>query len=198
MRGIPRAGSLSGDIAARGPLVNRGGEVGFGWSPAKLRIAAFVLLGAALPAALGFAGSPPVLRWLCLAWLAGIGVLMHGLARRAACDDAVLTIDERGLLDRRLMPRHIAWQEIKSVCPVDPARSRVADIVLRDPGTTLAGTRWCVRVGATCQIGYGVPAVTISMLLLEADVTALLDAIARHRPDLLHPTNRKAVGATRS
>ena len=41
-----------------------------------------------------------------------------------------------------------------------------------------------------CQIGYGVPAVTISMLLLEGNVAELLNAVAQYRPDLLHDSNR--------
>jgi hypothetical protein len=56
---------------------------------------------------------------------------------------------------------------------------------------TLGETRWPVRIGAYCQIGYGVPAVTISMLLLEGNVSEMLDAVAQYRPDLLHNTNRR-------
>ena len=41
----------------------------------------------------------------------------------------------------------------------------------------------------TCQVGCGVPAVTINMVLLEGNVSEMLDAIARYRPDLLHCTN---------
>jgi hypothetical protein len=55
---------------------------------------------------------------------------------------------------------------------------------------TLRETRWPVRIGAYCQMGYGVPAVTISMLLLDGNVSEMLEAIAQYRPDLLHDTNR--------
>jgi hypothetical protein len=46
---------------------------------------------------------------------------------------------------------------------------------------------------AYCQIGYGVPAVTISMLLLKGNVSEVLDAVAQYRPDLLHHTNRRGI-----
>ena len=63
--------------------------------------------------------------------------------------------------------------------------------ISRWPKTTLAGTRWLVRIGALCQLGYGVPAVTISMLLLEGNISELLAAVAQYRPDLLHHSNRE-------
>lgn len=195
MKGTPQARSLPDDIAGPSPCACQAGEVEFRWDPEKLRFAALALSGATLPAALIFAGAPSLLRWVCLVWLGGIAVLLHGLARRAACADPVVSIDARGILDRRLMHRRIAWQEIKGICPVDPVRGRVADIALRDPNGTLAGTPWRVRIGAGCQVGYGVPALTLSMLLLDGDVSALLDAIGRHRPDLLDARNRAAVRA---
>jgi hypothetical protein len=162
------------------------------WSLAKIRIACLALVGAATPAAAGFAVSVPSVKWLCLAWLVGVALLIHGLSRRASADTVVLTVDQRGILDHRLMPRYIEWQEIAAICPVDANRNHVVDIELRWPKITLAETRWPVRIGASCQIGYGVPAVTISMLLLEGNVSQMLDAVAQYRPDLLHHTNRRA------
>jgi len=162
------------------------------WSLGKLRVACFVLLGAAIPAVAGFASLVPALQWLCVAWLGGIAYLMHGLSRRA-CDNAVvLLVDQRGIFDRRVTPRHIAWQEIEVIWPVDTERSCVVDIELRWPEITLREARWRVRIGAYCQKASAVPAVSISMLLLEGDVSRLLQAVARYRPDLLHYTNRRA------
>jgi len=166
------------------------GATSFVWSPAKLRVAALLLLGAASPAAAGFAASGPAEKWLCLAWAVGIVLLMQGLSRRASSGAVVLSVDQRGIFDRRLMARRIEWQEIDAIYPVNTDRNHTVDIKLRWPKTTLAGTRWWVRIGAPCQIGYGVPAVTISMLLLQGNVSELLDAVAQYRPDLLHHSNR--------
>jgi hypothetical protein len=165
----------------------------FSWSRSKLRFASLLLLGAATPAAIGFALSGPVGKWFCLAWLLVVAVLMHSLSRRAVAETFVLSIDQRGILDRRLMSRHIAWQEIAAVCAVDTNRSHVVDLKLRWPDITLAETRWPVRVGAHCQRGYGVPAVTISVLLLEGNVSEVLNAVALYRPDLLHDSNRRQI-----
>jgi len=164
----------------------------FMWSLPKIRIACLVLLGAAAPAAAGFAVFAPFVRWLCLAWLLGVAFLIHNLSRRASTDAVVLSVDQLGILDHRLMQRHIEWQEIEAICPVDPSRNHVVDIKLRWPKITLAETRWLVRIGAYCQKGYGVPAVSISLLLLEGNVSELLDAVRKYRPDLLHHTNRSA------
>jgi hypothetical protein len=92
--------------------------------------------------------------------LLGIAVAMHALSRRASFGAVVLSVDQRGILDRRLSPRPIAWLEIASICPVHPMRGKVMDIRLRFPMTTLRETRWPVRIGAYCQTAYGAPAIT--------------------------------------
>lgn len=170
--------------------ISHAGGASFVWSLAKIRTASLILLGAAAPAVAGFTSSIPFLRWLCLVWLLGAALFMHGLSRRASDDGVVLSVDERGILDRRLMARHIEWREIEAICPVDTSRSHTAAICLRWPKATLKQTRWLIRIGAYCQTGYGVPAVTISMLLLEGNVSEFLSAVAKYRPDLLHHTNR--------
>ena len=157
----------------------------FSWSIEKLRVAAFVLVAAALPAAILVMAAPAAVRVLGLAWLFAIACLTHGIARRATSGTAVLMIDQSGILDLRLMPRRIGWHEIETVFPVNIDRSRVVDVSLRWPNITLAGTRWLTRLGAFVQLAQGVPAITISMLLLDGQVADLLTAIARYRPDLV-------------
>jgi hypothetical protein len=164
----------------------------FTWSLAKIRIASLVLVGTAMPTVAGFVISVPFLKELCLAWLFGVAALMHVLSRRVSSDPVVLSVDHHGILDRRLTSRYIEWREIQSVFPVNADRNHTVDIELRWPKRTLRDTRWPVRIGAYCQEGYGVPAVTISMLLLEGNVSEMLDAVRRYRPDLLHHTNRVA------
>jgi len=163
----------------------------FGWSHAKIRRAAFILLAAAAPAVIGFWVPIPFIKWLCLAWLAGLALLMQGLSRRACADMIVLSVDHAGILDLRLMSRHISWQEIAAIWPVKTDRSHVIDVELRWPKVTLGEARWRVRMGAYCQIAYGVPAVTLSMVLLDGNVSDLLKSVAQYRPDLLHRTNRE-------
>lgn len=162
----------------------------FPWSTKKMRVVALVLFGLALPAVAVVPIAGTQIRWLLLTWLSYIAMHLTLLARRAKAKAVVLTVDGRGIFDRRLMSKPIAWREIEAICPADRDRSHVVDLRLRWPSETLAETRWSVRVGAACQNSYGVPAITISTLLLEGQVSDLLVAIARHRPDLLHPTNR--------
>jgi len=168
----------------------------FGWRLAKLRLAALILASLLVPTTVGFSLSGPMGKWFFLTGLLGVAALMHGLARR--CDPAtvVLSIDHAGILDRRLMSRRIAWQEIAWVCRVDVRRSQVVDLVLCRPDVTLRGAPWQVRIGGPCQSGFGVPAVTISMLLLDGSAGDVLHAIERHRPDLLHQTNRGSLPST--
>jgi len=188
-----RISSAWHDVVQGPQEIRYAGRASFVWSLAKIRIAALILFGAATPALVGFTlSTTPFVRWLCLVWLLGVALLMHGLSRRASDDSVVLSVDQRGILDRRLMARRIEWQEIGAICLVDTDRSHTVDIRLRWPRTTLDQTCWRVRIGAHCQIGYGVPAVTFSMLLLDGDVSELLEAVAEYRPDLLHYVNRAA------
>jgi hypothetical protein len=190
MIGASQPKSLQLDLAEPRPVHQA--PTSFVWSRAKLRVAGLVLAAVATPAATAFAAPAPFVKWLCLAWLCGIAVLMLGLSRRANDGAVVLSVDRRGILDHRLISRPIAWQEIKAIWPVNADRSHTIDIELRWPKTTLRDARWSVRVGAYCQIGYGVPAVTISMLLLDGGVSDLLNAIAQYRPDLLDYSNLRA------
>jgi hypothetical protein len=167
----------------------------FSWSIEKLRFAALVLVAAALPAAILAVASTAAVRVLGLAWLFAIARLAHGIARRATSGAAVLMIDQSGILDLRLMPRRIGWHEIETVFPVNLDRSRVVDLSLRWPNITLAGTRWLTRLGAILQRVQGVPAITISMLLLDGQVADLLAAIARYRPDLVHASTMRRATA---
>jgi hypothetical protein len=183
--------SLQLDLAVRPQTVHQA-RTSFVWSCAKIRIASLVLAAVATPATAAFAMPVPVVKWLCLAWLCGIAVLMRGLSRRANDGAVVLSVDRRGILDHRLISRHIAWQEIKTIWPVNADRNHTIDIELHWPETTLRDSRWSVRIGAYCQKGYGVPAVTVSMLLLDGSVSDLLNAIAQYRPDLLDRSNLRA------
>jgi hypothetical protein len=169
----------------------------FSWSVEKLRFAALLLVGATLPAAIhATAPSVAAVRVLGLAWFFAIARLAHGIARRAR-SGMVLMIDQSGILDLRLMPRRIGWQEIEMVFPVNLDRGRVIDLSLRWPDITLAGTRWLTRIGAILQQAYGVPAITISMLLLDGQVADLLAIIARYRPDLVPASTMRRATAHR-
>jgi hypothetical protein len=162
----------------------------FPWSHAKLRRAALILFGCGLPALVGCALSALWLKALCLVWLIALACLLHALERRIRNGAIVLSVDRRGIFDRRLLSRPIGWQEIEGSCRVDIERSHVVDFRLRWPEITLKDTRWALRVGAYCQQAYGVPAISISMLLLEGTACDLLRAVAQYRPDLLHGDNR--------
>lgn len=188
----PGVNSPTSDLIDSQAAICQGTRGRFGWSLAKLRMAGFVVLGAAAPASGAVLLSVPSLRWLCVAWLASIALLMHGLSRRARDGNVVLLVDQHGILDRRLMVRRIRWQEIAAICAVDIDRGHVIDIELRWPKSTLGNTRWPVRIGAYCQMVSDVPAVSINMLLLDGGVSDFLQAVAQHRPDLLHHSNRKA------
>jgi hypothetical protein len=106
----------------------------FAWNLHKIHVAALVLAGTATLLALaGLATSGPFLEWLCVSGFMLVAFLAHGLSRRAFADGVVLSVDHRGIFDRRLMSRYIEWQEIEAICPVNTDRGRVIDLRLRWP-----------------------------------------------------------------
>jgi hypothetical protein len=60
--------------------ISQVGGVSFVWSLAKIRIAALILFGASTPALVGFTLTTPFVQWVCLVWLLGVALLMHGLS----------------------------------------------------------------------------------------------------------------------
>jgi hypothetical protein len=147
MVGGPHAKSVQRDLVERPQPVPQVGGTCFRWSLAKGRTASLVLFGAATAAAAGFAVSVSFVQCLCLAWLVSVGLLMHCLSRRAFADTVVLSVDEHGILDRRLMLKHIEWHEIQAIYPSNADRGGVVSIELRWPNVTLRETRWPVRIG---------------------------------------------------
>src|SRR6516162_10181232 len=109
----------------------------------------------------------------------------------------VVSVGQTRILYHRFDFKQIGGEEIAAIWPVKTDRSHVIDVELRWPKVTLEKARWRVRMGAYCQIAYGVPAVTVSMVLLDGNVSDLLKAVAQYRPDLLHCTNREALLTTR-
>ena len=88
------------------------GGTSFSWSLTKLRAASLGLLGLAMPAVAGMAVSAYSVKWLCLAWLACITLLLHFLSRRVLANAFVLSIDHCGILDRRFMTTRLEWHKI--------------------------------------------------------------------------------------
>src|SRR5262249_39685203 len=109
MADAPVPNAVQCDRTGRSGSPNQAADQFFAWSLGKIRRAAFVLLAAAAPAVIGFWTPLPFIKWLCLVWLAGVALLMYGLSRRACAEMVVLSVDQTGILDHRLMSEHIAW-----------------------------------------------------------------------------------------
>jgi hypothetical protein len=160
----------------------------FAYGTAKLRSAGIALAIAASPCLPAILLDSAPLRWAAIAWLLVVAVLSDRLARWARTIGPVLQIDARGLRDSRTGVV-LRWQEIARMLPVDVDRASVVDIALRWP-TPSRDASWSLRLGCFLQRGFGVPAVTVSALMLDGGVADVLAAIERHRPDLLDIQNR--------
>jgi hypothetical protein len=80
----------------------------FTWSRRKLQIAAVALLMTAVPATVvAIAEFESIAKLLCLTWLLAAAYFAHGIGRRASSRTVVLLVDERGILDLRLMRKRM-------------------------------------------------------------------------------------------
>src|SRR5262245_17804209 len=125
--------------------------------------------------------------WVQVAGSIWLGLCAHAVWRRlerAAERHPVVTIDDNGILDTRVLPRPIEWWEIEFFYPVDAARSRVVELRLRHPHRTLADAPWHVRLGLDWHREFDLPDVCVSLLLLDATVPDTVEAIRRYAPHL--------------
>ena len=162
------------------------GETSFSWSLPKLRSASLVLVGSAMPAVAGMALSENSIKWLCVAWLACIALLLQSLSRRALANALVLSVDHYGILDRRLMTTHFGWHKIEGIYATNIGGSGVVEVELCGPLIPRDEYQWPVRT-------YDARVITISMLFLEGGVSDFLHAVSRYRPDLVRYRMRSAM-----
>ena len=174
MAGASREQTGRCDFVSTVPPVRPAATTCFKWSLAIIRKASFVLLFAAMPPIAGFALSNSSVKWLCLAWLAGIALLMHGRSRRARDDAVVLSVDRQGIHDCRFARRHILWSEIDAVCATDMGWGHAVDVYLRCPDGDFY-------------------VITISMQWLDGNVSEMMRAVAEWRPDLVNGAARRAL-----
>ena len=159
------------------------------WSRRKIRFVGGMLVTAAA------AGLPLILatddgvRIVGLVWIGLLALPLSDLYRRSLERAPVIRIDNQGILDQRILARPIGWWEIASVLPVNSDHGRVVELRLRHPHCTLPERgpvkRWLWAPMDACLHRIGLPDVCLNLLLVDATPTQLLQAIGRHRPDLL-------------
>lgn len=185
---MPNSGTIGAREVAEGladeALSDAGGQRYFYSSDAlrKWSLRAFGLgLLPAVPAVLLGGGIGAVLG---LFWLGAIGLYVNRLAKHADCRAAVLRIDAIGITDLRVFSRCLYWGEIARIEPFDPATARCIEIHLNSPGPHLGGS-FGTRLGAWLQPKFGVPAVAINLVLVDATAAEVARSIAIYRSELL-------------
>jgi hypothetical protein len=163
----------------------------FFYCPRKLRQAARATLLASGPAfACIFAGNIWV-RCAALCYLLAIVCLCDALQTRAQARRCALVVNAWGIT---YLPQslQIRWQDVARIHEVHTRAAKAIDIELRWPETFSAHASRAVRFGTWCQRYLHLPAVTLSLWLLDASAATVLAAVATHRPDLLHANNKVA------
>jgi hypothetical protein len=157
-----------------------------------------VLVGAATYIAIPFLTTSYALLQIAGAiWIGLCANTLCGLLERAVDLRLIVRIDERGILDTRLLPRPIKWSEIDFFYPIDLGRSQVVELSLRHPHRTLAEAPWHMRVGLNWHRPLDLPHVCISLLLLDGTVTDVIEAIRCHAPHLVPRHTQPTLAAQR-
>jgi hypothetical protein len=159
------------------------------YSERKMRTAALIAIVAAAPAFASMLSGYTTVHLIALAYLLLLLLACAHLrwlsdTRRSAVivSDWGITISVHGL--------QLRWQDVKRIPEVRTRSAKAIDIELRWPETFSAHSSRAVRFGAWCQCALKLPAITLSLWLVEADAKTFLDAVCQHRPDLLHVNNR--------
>ena len=157
----------------------------FYWSRLALRRYAVGLAICAVATAPVMLSDNAFARAVCTCWFVLLAVLAHGLARRAVCCEPVLVIDAFGIMDRRRHAYPLHWHEIRKLDRVDVHRNKVVELFLARPERMAGPASLWFRLGARLQCKYGLPAVTINLLLLDASCAEVVAAIAEYRCGLV-------------
>ncbi len=151
----------------------------FYWSRRKVgwlgALTAFICAFGVLLIAFGDEGA----QILGYAWIAAFVALFVSLVHRSRSLLPVITVDERGLFDRRGFKAPVPWSDIGAVEPLVVEGMSLVGIALTDEA--LGAARPLLRSMKWPNRLFGMPAFSISMHPLDGSAEDLIAAIARHR-----------------
>jgi hypothetical protein len=159
------------------------------FSPRKLRGAARVAIFAALPAFAAVMAEQPALHVIALLYLVPVVLVCSRIKSLAELRKGAIVVSPWGIT-LGAQGLQLRWQDVKRILEVRSRSAKAIDIELMWPDAFEKHASRNVRFGAWCQKALRVPAITLSLWLVDANAETFLDAVRAHRPDLLHANNR--------
>ncbi len=159
------------------------------YSSRKLRSASLAVAVLALPLFLFAFAQSFAMRLVGIGLLLLCVLLLERLRRRAEARTCAVIVSAWGIT-WAATGLQLRWQDIARIHPVCSRSAKAIDVELRWPRSFARHESLSVRFGAWCQHALNVPAITLSLWLVEANAETFLSAVRAHRPDLLHHTNR--------
>lgn len=157
----------------------------------KLRTAAMVTLAATVPAFAAVLSTHTAVQLLALAYLVLLVLACDRLKSLAQVQRSAVVVSDYGI-SLAAQGLQLRWQDVKRISEVRTLSAKAIDIELRWPEAFRDHASRSVRFGAWCQHALKLPAITLSLWLLDAGAETFIDAVGLHRPDLLHVNNRAA------
>lgn len=162
-------------------------RVSFCWSRGALLATAALMAGIGALGLLMLLQPESMVRAAGLAWFCAFALFAGLLLARLADTKPVVTISAAGIHDRRISEAPIPWHALADVQGFEVENSSFVGLNFHDPRTALAGAKTVQRLFAPLHPLFGLPAVSISMMLLDGGDDDLLAAMAKHRSDSIKP-----------
>ena len=155
----------------------------------KLRTAAIVTAVAAVPAFAAVLSTHTAVHLMALAYLVLLVLACDRLKSLAEVRRSAVVVSDYGI-SVAAQGLQLRWQDVKRISEVRTRSAKAIDIELRWPEAFRDHASRSVRFGAWCQRALRLPAITLSLWLLDAGAETFIHAVGLHRPDLLHVNNR--------
>ncbi len=155
--------------------------VDFRWHARSIRWIELLLV---VPLALGVLMMLSDAAALGAVWVAVFAALIARLEHHARSRAVVITVDSKGLFDRRMTVAPLAWPDIAGIEEFEAEHMRYVGVELRDPAAATSRLRWLPWTARPLHRIFGFPALSISTSLLDGTTDDLLAAIQRLRPGL--------------
>lgn len=160
--------------------------VQFRWDPRRLNWFTGLLALIGAPGVLLLGVADPGAKVFGAGWAAMFCAGCFALIKRRSDRDAVVTVSNIGIFDRRISSAVIPWSAVSRVEGFEAENVPFTGLDFHDAKTALAAAKLIVRLFAPLHSLMRFPAVSINMNLLDGTGADLHAAISRFRSELFH------------
>ena len=95
----------------------------------------------------------------------------------------ILRFDAQGVLDQRIGPNVIPWDEIDEIYLFRARSQRFLAVVVADPDKYAAPSHWADKLSLWMNRMIGLPRFSLGLMGLDGSTTQILEAMTAHLPE---------------